>query len=152
MVNRQSMMVIIFFISIVNFQLSIIDTNYFLKIDFRASSVILRVTVVVADFAALPRMSPPVLFFSPLDTDPVTALPTFVPMLRATLLTTAPIMVPKMVRFHLEDFCSASLAFLAASFSSAFWIFYPFFLSYLSSFLLSCITIYPNIYIYIENV
>ena len=91
--------------------------------DFSTSSVILRVAVVVADLAALPRMSPPVLFLFPFETEPVTALPTLVPMLRATLLTAAPTKVPKMVRFHLEDFFSASFSFWAASFSAAFCAF-----------------------------
>ena len=90
----------------------------YLKIDFSTSSVTLRVAVCVALLAALPRISPEVEPLLDFDDPPVMALPTLVPTLRLTLPMTAVTSVPKMVRFHPDDFLasfSASLAWRAAS-------------------------------------
>ncbi len=98
-----------------------------MKIDFSTSSVILRVAVDVADFAALPSMSLPVEDLL-LELEPVilpqTDLPTLLPRLRATLLMTAPQSVPRMVRFQplFEAFSASFCAFSASrcAFSASF--------------------------------
>ena len=67
--------------------------------------------VVVAERAALPRMSLPALFLPlPEDVPPVTALPTLLPKQLARAEMIAMIMLPKMVRFQPEAFFSASFA------------------------------------------